>query len=62
MIKKIFQFMKRIVVSAFILYGFNLIVAPLNIIIPLNFITVLVLSILGIPALFSFLIILLLIY
>ncbi len=62
MIKKIFQFVKRIIVSAFILYGFNLIVAPLNIMIPLNFITVLALSILGIPALFSFLIILLLIY
>lgn len=62
MIKKIFQFVKKIIVSAFILYGFNLIVAPLNIMIPLNFITVLALSILGIPALFSFLIILLLIY
>lgn len=62
MIKKIFQFFKRIIVSGFVLYGFNLIVAPLNIMIPLNMITVLALSILGLPALFSFLIILLLIY
>lgn len=62
MIKKFFQFFKRIIVSGFVLYGFNLIVAPLNIMIPLNMITVLALSILGLPALFSFLIILLLIY
>jgi len=62
MIKKFFQFFKRIIVSGFILYGFNIIVAPLNIMIPLNIITVLALAILGIPALFSFLIILLLIY
>lgn len=62
MIKKLFQFFKRVVVSGFLLYGFNLIVAPLNIMIPLNFITVLALAILGLPALFCFLIILLLIY
>lgn len=62
MFKKIFQFLKRIIVSGFILYGFNLIVAPLNIMIPLNVITVLALAILGLPALFSFLIILLVIY
>lgn len=62
MIKKIFKFFKRIIVSGFLLYGFNLIVAPLNIMIPLNIITVLALSILGIPALFGFLIILLVIY
>ncbi|MCI8446765.1 MAG: hypothetical protein HFH31_04640 [Bacilli bacterium] len=62
MIKKFFQFFKRIIVSGFILYGFNIIVAPLNIMIPLNIITILALAILGIPALFSFLIILLLIY
>ena len=60
--KKMFSILKRIVVSGFLLYGFNLIVAPLNISIPLNFITVLTISILGLPALFGFLIILLAIY
>lgn len=62
MIKKIFSFFKKIVVSGFLLYGFNLIVAPLNISIPLNFITVLTISILGLPALFGFLIILLAVF
>lgn len=62
MIKLILNIIKRIIVSAFLLYGFNLIVAPLNIMIPINIITVLVISILGLPALFSFMIILVLIY
>ena len=62
MIKKIGSFLKRIIVSAFILYGYNLIAAPLNIIIPINVITVLLLSIFGIPALLSLIFIFLVIY
>lgn len=62
MLKKCFNFFKRIVVSIFLLYGFNLIVAPLDFMIPLNFVTILSLSILGLPALFSFLIIFFTIY
>lgn len=62
MIKKLVSLMKRIIVSAFILYGYNLIAAPLNIIIPINVITVLLLSIFGIPALLSLILIFLLIY
>lgn len=60
--KKLVSLMKRIIVSAFILYGYNLIAAPLNIIIPINVITVLLLSIFGIPALLSLILIFLLIY
>lgn len=62
MFKLIWNLLKRIVVSAFLLYGYNLIVAPLNILIPINVVTVLAISILGLPALFSFMIILILIY
>ena len=62
MIKKLVSLMKRIIVSAFILYGYNLIAAPLNIIIPINVITVLLLSFFGIPALLSLILIFLLIY
>ncbi len=51
--KKIFTLIKKIVLSAFILYGFNLIAAPLNIIVPINVITVLVIAILGMPGLFG---------
>jgi len=51
--KKVIQFIKRFILSFFVLYGFNMIVTNFNIIIPINFITVGFLSILGFPALFS---------
>lgn len=62
MLKVIFSFIKKIIFSAFLLYGFNLIAAPIGLIIPINVITVLLLSILGIPALFSLIVILLLVF
>ncbi|CCY27709.1 MAG: pro-sigmaK processing inhibitor BofA family protein [Acholeplasma sp.] len=57
MLKKLFNLLKKIVVSAFALYGFNLLVSPLNLIIPINVITVGSLSLLGLPAIFCFIII-----
>lgn len=62
MIKKIFQILKKIVMSAFLIYGYNLISAPLNLIIPINFITVFCVSIFGFPTLLSFIVILLFVY
>lgn len=60
MIKLVFRFIKRVVCYIFILYGFNLIMAPSGFIIPINYFTVFVLSILGIPALFGLILILVL--
>lgn len=60
MIKKLYSIVKRIVFSFFFLYGYNLIAFPLNLFIPINICTILILSILGIPSLFSLMIILLL--
>ena len=54
MMKKILSFCKKIVLSFFILYGFNMIAGNFNIIIPINFVTVIGVSLLGFPALFSF--------
>jgi hypothetical protein len=62
MVKKIFSFIRKIIFSAFLLYGYNLIAAPLGFIIPINIITVLLLTILGMPALFSLIIILVLVF
>jgi len=62
MLKKVFHLLKRVVISAFVLYGYNLIAAPLNLIIPINIVTVGVLTLLGMPAIFSFIIILVLIF
>ena len=46
--------LKRIVLSIFILYGYNLIAVSFNQIIPMNFITVGAVSVLGFPALLAF--------
>ena len=62
MIKHSINLLKKIVISAFLLYGFNLIAGTFGLIIPINIITVLLVSILGLPALFSLVIILLLIF
>lgn len=53
MIKKILNIIKKILFSAFIIYGFNLIASPLNLIIPFNLITIGLITLLGLPALFA---------
>lgn len=62
MIKKMFNILKRIIISAFILYGYNLIVIPINLTIPINLITVGLLTVFGIPALFALIIILIVVF
>lgn len=62
MLKKIFKFFKKIIVSSFVLYSYNLISAPLNLIIPINIFTISTLTLLGLPSLFASIAILLIIY
>lgn len=62
MLKKIFSLFKKIIISAFILYGYNLIASPINMIIPINMFTVGILTVFGIPAIFSLIVILVLIF
>jgi hypothetical protein len=62
MLNTIIDVIKKILVSAFIIYGYNVLVVPLNLNIPINIITILMITIFGIPSLFSFSIILLLVY
>lgn len=62
MFKKLFKAIKRIIMSVFLLYGYNLIAAPLGFIIPINLITVLLISILGIPALLSLVVVLIVVF
>ena len=62
MLKLIFKIIKRIVISSFLLYAYNLLVQPVGLIIPINVITVGVISILGVPALLSLIFIMVLIY
>lgn len=53
MLKKIFKVLKKFLYAAFILYCYNIIAAPLNILVPINVFNVSFLAILGLPALFS---------
>ena len=60
MFKKLFSFFKRVVFYMFLLYSFNVAVSPIGFNIPINLFTVSSLSILGVPALFGLIVILVL--
>lgn len=51
--KKIFELFKRVLFSFIVLYSFNTIGTNFNTIIPINMITVTLITVLGLPALFS---------
>ena len=51
-INKILNILQKIIISTFILYGYNLIATRFNLVIPINVITVGSVSILGFPMLF----------
>lgn len=50
-LKNIMLLIKKIVLNAFVLYGYNLIAVNFNMIIPINYITVGLMTILGAPVL-----------
>ena len=62
MLKKIFAILKKIVMAVFLLYGYNFLAAPLNFIIPINIITVSLVSLLGVPALLSLILVLVVVF
>lgn len=53
MFKKIAKILRRIIFSALLLYGYNVIAEPIHIIVPINYINIGLLTILGFPALFA---------
>ena len=62
MFRFIFKVVKRIIISSFLLYGYNLLVQPIGLIIPINIITVGSLTILGVPALMGLIFIMIFVY
>lgn len=50
MLKKMFKFLKKVIMAAVLLYAYNNIAVSFNAIIPINFVTIAFVSILGIPA------------
>ena len=51
--KKVFELFKRVLFSFIVLYSFNTIGTSFNTVIPINTITVSLITVLGLPALFS---------
>lgn len=53
MFKKLLKIIKNLILSVFLIYAFNMISAPINIIIPINIITILLVCIFGVPAILA---------
>ena len=53
MLKILFKIIKRIIISSFLLYGYNLIAVNFNMVIPINIYTIGFVAILGIPSIIS---------
>ena len=49
----IFRLLRKIILSAFLLYGYNLIAVNFNLIIPINIFTVGIVGLLGIPSMMA---------
>lgn len=62
MLKKIFSIIKKVIYSFFLIYGYNVLASPLNLIIPINIITVALVMLFGFTTLISLIIIYLLIF
>lgn len=60
--KNIFKILKKILLAVFILYGYNVLLSPLGNIVPINYITVPIVTILGFPGLLSLILINMIIY
>ena len=53
--KLIFRFIKKIIFSTFLLYGYNLIAVKFNMIIPINIFTLSFVTVLGTPSILALL-------
>lgn len=62
MLKNFFGLFKKVIFYVLLLYSFNLVTAPMGIIVPINLVTVISLVLLGVPALFSFILIIVLMF
>ena len=62
MLKRIYQIIKKIIISSFLLYGYNMVAVTFGLIVPINYITVGIMSLFGYPTLLAFILIQILIY
>jgi len=54
---KIKRCLRRLIVTFFLIYGYNNLVMPINMIIPINIYTILFVYIFGLPSLLAFIVI-----
>lgn len=50
MLKKIFSIVKKIIVAVLLIYAYNKLALPLDVVIPMNIITILLVALCGIPS------------
>ena len=62
MFEKIYKISKTLILAAFLLYGYNIIATPLNLIIPINILTVCLVALLGVPALFGMVLLMIIVF
>lgn len=60
--KYIVAVLKRLILGFVILYGYNMIAVNFNMVMPINVVTVALVSLLGFPALFSLVLLFVLVY
>ena len=53
MLKKVFDVVKRIIMAVLFIYTYNKLALPLNIIIPINVVTVFLVALCGIPSILT---------
>ena len=53
-INKIFLIVKKFILSVLFIYGFNIMIFPLNITIPINIFSIIMVIVFGLPAVFGF--------
>lgn len=51
--KKVIEYLKKIVFSAFLLYGYNMIAVNFNLVVPINLLTIGCVTFLGAPGLLA---------
>lgn len=62
MLKKILKLIKKIIVAGLAMYAYNVLATPINATIPINVITLFLVSILGIPCLAGLVFLMLMFY
>lgn len=53
MLKKLFKVLRKVVIAILLLYSFNVLIASTNVFVPINYVTISVVSFLGIPGVVS---------